>query len=78
MEGRDDLDVTAHQKMPVVEPGQDAVPPQSLEVTVSNMFIFPACCIADCVAKMSVVILLTLHGVGRCKSVNSFLYLHAQ
>ena len=51
VEGRDDLDVTAHQKMPVVEPGQDAVPPQSLEVTVSNMFNFPACCIADCVDK---------------------------
>ena len=62
MEGRDDLDVTAHQKMPVVEPGQDAVPPQSLEVTVSNMFIFSACCIADCIDKMStsvVVMLLT-------------------
>ena len=35
----DDLDATAHQKMTVVEPGQDAVPPQSLEVTVSNTFI---------------------------------------
>ena len=61
MEGRDDLDVTAHQKMPVVEPGQDAVPPQNLEVTVSNMF-FSAYCIADCVDKMStsvVVMLLT-------------------
>ena len=35
----DDLDATSHQKMTVVEPGQDAVPPQSLEVTVSNTFI---------------------------------------
>ena len=60
MEGGDDLDVTAHQKMPVVEPGQDAVPPQSLEVTVSNMFIFPACCIADCVDKMSTSVVAML------------------
>ena len=42
------------------------------------MSIFPACCIADCVAEMSVVVmLLTWHGIGTLKSMNSFLGLHA-
>ena len=41
VEGGDDRDSTAHQEMLVVELVQDAAPSQSLEVTVSNMLIFP-------------------------------------
>ena len=37
VEGGDDLHATAHQKKPAVEPGQDAVPSQSLEVTTSTV-----------------------------------------
>ena len=41
VEGGDDRDSTTHQVMAVVELVQDAAPSQSLEVTVSNMLIFP-------------------------------------
>ena len=37
VEDADDLHSTAHQKKLVVEPGQDAVPPQGLEVTTSTV-----------------------------------------
>ena len=37
VEGRDDLHGTAHQKKLVVEPGQDAVPSQGLEVTMGKV-----------------------------------------
>ena len=39
VEDADDLHGTAHQKKPVVEPGQDAVPSQSLEVISSIVII---------------------------------------
>ena len=38
VEGEDDHS-TAHQNVPVVKPGQDAVPPQSLEVSPSITII---------------------------------------
>ena len=40
-QGGDERDATAHENVPVARPVQDAVPSQSLEVTVINMFIFP-------------------------------------
>ena len=38
VEDRDYLDSAAHQERPMVEPEQDAVPSQSLEVTLHNTF----------------------------------------
>ena len=37
VEDADDLHGTTHQKKPVVEPGQDAVPSQGLEVTTGTV-----------------------------------------
>ena len=45
-QGGDERDGTAHQDVPVAGPVKDAVPSQSLEVTVINMLIFP--CISIC------------------------------
>ena len=39
VEDADDLHGTAHQEKLVVEPGQDAVPPQSLDVSSSITII---------------------------------------
>ena len=57
VEDADDLHGTAHQNVPVVKPGQDAVPPQSLEVSSSIVIIISLWCIAEKnVAEMSVVV----------------------
>ena len=40
-QGGDEHDATAHRNVPVARPVKDAVPSQSLEVTLINMLIFP-------------------------------------
>ena len=50
-EGGEEHDDTAYQDVPVGGSKKDVVPSQSLEVTISNMLIFPCiltvCCIAQ-------------------------------
>ena len=40
VDGRDDTDSTAHQEVPVAGLVKNAVPSQSLEVTVINLLIY--------------------------------------
>ena len=76
VEDADDFHGTAHQNVPVVKPGQDAVPPQSLEVSSSIVIIISLWCIAEKnVAEMSAVLVHMWQGTGAFNSVNSFLYL---
>ena len=82
-EDGEEYDGTAHQDVHVAGPVKDAVPSQSLEVTVINMLIFPCilivCCIAEesartYVVEMSAVVMSPMrHGIGTISRVNSFI-----
>ena len=50
-EDGEEHDGTAHQDVPVAGPVKDVVPSQCLEVTVSNMLIFPCIRIVCCIAE---------------------------
>ena len=50
-EDGEEHDGTAHQDVPVAGPIKGAVPSQSLEVTVSNMRMFPCILIVCCIAE---------------------------